>query len=193
MNIIQCRSVTYDLVCEKRCWYCKHRCNSCLKPSFYSYDTSHSRMPLMKFCSKSCQETYSLGQLPSSPILNETDHLMLFNLNIPMRLKPDGFSNARIGVFLGDGSKCFPRKDAYVVYQHRAPFSQTFLEYFFTNDFSISHPLKHYSEEDTMQVLQEKLHIQFIHLALQAELKRMKVNDLKDLIDEKLRIEDKRA
>ena len=92
----------------------------------------------MKFCSTACQETYSLGKLPSAPVSNESEHPMLFNITIPMALKPNGFSYAHIGVFLGDGSKTFPRKDAYVVYQHHAPFSQTFLEYFFTNDFSIS-------------------------------------------------------
>lgn len=113
-------------------------------------------------------------------------------MNVPMALKPEGFSYACIGVFLGDGSKTFPRRDAYVTYQHRAPFSQTFLEYFFADDFSISRPLKYYNEEDAMQVLQSSestLHMTFIKLALQAELKGMKIKNLKDLIDEKLKVE----
>ena len=117
---------------------------------------------------------------------------MLFNINVPMALKPDGFSYAYIGVFLGDGSKTFPRRDAYVVYQHRAPFSQTFLEYFLTDDFSISRPLKYYKEEDAIQVLQSSestSHKTFIKLALQVELKRVKIQNLKDLVDEKLKVE----
>ena len=136
-----CRVVTYDLVCEKRCWYCQNRCNNCLRLSFSGYNTTHPGMPLMKFCSTACQETYSLGKLRSAPVSNESGHPILFNITIPMALKPYGFSYAHIGVFLGDGSKTFPRKDAYMVYQHRALFCQTFLEYFFTNDFSISRPL----------------------------------------------------
>ena len=149
-------------------------------------------MPLLKFCGTTCQETYSLGRVPSAPILNESAHLMLLNINVPMELKPSGFSYACIGVFLGDGSKIFPRRDAYVVYQHRAPFSQTFLEYFLADDFSISRPLKYYNEEDAMEVLQSSestLHMTFIELALQAELKRVKIKNLKDLIDEKLKVE----
>ena len=181
------RDVTYDLVCEQRCWYCEQRCNNCLKPSFSVYDLSHPRMPLMKFCSKSCQEIYSLGQLPFLSTSNASPHPMLFNMNIPLELKPKGFSYAHISVFLGDGSKFFPKRDAYVVYQHRAPFSQTFLEYFLTNDLSVSHPLEHYNEEDMMLALQEKSDVTFIGLALEAELKRMKINNLKSFIDEKLR------
>lgn len=143
-------------------------------------------MPLMKFCSKSCQETYSLGQLPILSTLNASPHPMLFNMNIPVKLKPSGFSYVHISVFLGDGSKFFPERDAYVVYQHRAPFSQNFLEYFLTNDLSIDCPLKYCSEEDTMQALQEKWDVIFIGLALEAELKRMKVYNLKNFIDKKL-------
>ena len=38
-----------------------------------------------------------------------------------------------------------------------------------------------------MTVLDSTLHITLIHLALQAELKRLKIKDLKDLIDEKIK------
>ena len=128
-----------------------------------------------------------MGQLPVLSTSNVSPHPMLLNMNIPIKLGPKGFSYAHISVFLGDGSKYFPKRDAYVVYQHRAPFSQTCLEYFLTNDLSINRPLKHCNEEDTMQTLQEKSDVMLIGLALKAELKRMKINDLKSFIDEKLR------
>lgn len=147
-------------------------------------------MPLMKFCGKTCQDTYTLGQLPPPPALNTSPHLMLFDKSFPLPLKSNGFIYARMGVFLGDGSKSFSKNDAYVVYQHRAPFSQIFLEYFMTNDFSMRKPLKYYRDEDAQQVLEsEEMHIVYVRLALAAEMRGMKIKNLNELIDEKLKAE----
>ena len=59
-----------------------------------------------------------------------------------------------------------------------------------TNDFSIRKPLKYYRDEDAQQVLEsEEMHIVYVRLALAAEMRGMKIKNLNELIDEKLKTE----
>ena len=182
-----CRSVySYDTVCYERCWYCKDRCNNCLKPSKFSFNVKHLNLPLIKSCSKTCQDIYLNNCQPALPVLSQDDvtHPLLLSAYVPLKLGTGGYSHSHMSVFLGDGSKSFPKNDVYIVFQFHTPFEQTFLEYFLMSDCSFSHPLKYYKDEDALEILQSS-YIEFAKLALQAEIKKIGAKDLNELINMK--------
>lgn len=136
---------------------------------------------MMKFCSSACQSFYLTNtphQVPEPS--KDSPHQFLLKSDISLPLRTGGYSRSNMAVYLGDGSKPFPRRAFYVVYRHRTPFQQHFMEYFLLDDCSFSHPLPYYSEENRLEMLLMN-DIQLIQLVLQEELKKFKVKSLTEL------------
>ena len=160
------------------------RCNHCLAPASFSYNTELPGVPKMKFCSSTCQSVYFTNTphqlVPESS--NDSPHQFVLKSDISLPLRTGGYSFSNMAVYRGDGSKPFPRRAFYVVYRHRTPFQQHFMEYFLLDDCSFSHPLPYYSEEHRLEMLVMN-DIQLIQLVLQKDLEKFKVKNLTELPD----------
>ena len=136
---------TFDTRCnlECPCWYCVGKCDNCMKPaSFERSPLLHYHVPHpVRFCSNECCKYYEYSA-DISPIQIQLStqepphggHRKLFSVNCSM-LDPNlSRSKVSFDVYLGDGSREFPKDHPYILFHKRTIPDQMFLEFFISDD-----------------------------------------------------------
>lgn len=178
-----CRSPSsYDHVCNKRCWFCKSRCNHCLAPASYDLNMKSATGSIRKFCSDACRKVYFDGTCKDSVILDlESSHPLLLSLEVTLLCKTGDYSRADIAIYCSDGSKDICKGVPYVVYYHTTITEQHFLEYFINEDCSFSCMLPYFNSKECPKdvAYAEK----FVLTILKEKMLELGIKDLTSLIN----------